>query len=171
MTKEHILREITGTPSVEDTFHLRYQVWSEQVELYPAVREIGIISDEHDAHAQHWAVFREGEELVASARMCIHRLQVDTPDEKAFREMELRSPVATINRLVVHKSVRGFGLPRQLDTCRINAARERGAKCIVATAAITRIEGLQKAGFELTPFTYEASYTSACIFRGMILIL
>jgi predicted GNAT family N-acyltransferase len=164
------LREITGTQSVEDTFRLRYEVWNEQEELFPDVRKAGIIRDDHDAHAQHWAIF-VGNEMVASARMCIHKLQTDTPDEMAFRKIDLPSPVATINRLVVHKSARGLGLSRQLDTCRINAAREHAAKCIVGTAVKARIEGLQRVGFELTPFTYKQSYSPTGIFYGMILIL
>jgi GNAT superfamily N-acetyltransferase len=164
------LREITGTSTVEDTFRFRYEVWSGQIELALEVQSTGIISDLHDVHARHWAVF-VGENMVASARMCIHEFQDETPDEKAFREIKLPSPIATINRLVVHKTARGFGLSRHLDACRINAARQQGANCMVGTASKERIDGLQRMGFRLTPFTFNHFYSPSCTFYGMILFL
>ena len=162
------LREITGTGAIEDTFRLRYEVWSGEAELLPEVRQKGNITDEHDCHARHWAVFLN-ERMVASARLCVHTTQEQAPE--AFETLILPSPIATISRLVVHKSARKRGLARQLDILRVTAARQENAKCVLVSAGRSRIEGLQSLGFQLTPLVHTASYCASIRFHGMVLIL
>src|SRR5258708_11425513 len=116
-----VLREITNTDWVAKTLRLRFEVWRQETKLRPHVLQQGLISDLHDEHARHWAVFC-GDEMVASARMCIHHSQADTPDAPAFSHICLPPPVATLNRLVVHSSARKIGLGSNLFQRRAEAA-------------------------------------------------
>jgi Acetyltransferase (GNAT) domain len=88
------VREITGTDLVPTTFRLRYEVWSAETKLLPSIQNKRLITDEHDAHAGHWAAF-EGNEIVAAARMCIHDEQEESPDAPAFSKIRLPAPVST----------------------------------------------------------------------------
>jgi predicted GNAT family N-acyltransferase len=151
------VREITGTKYVPLTFRLRYEVWSEVMHVKPEFRAQRLINDEHDEHAQHWAAF-DGDNVVASARMCIHEKQHDTPDAFIFCQTHLPAPVATINRLVVHRKWRGRGISQQFDACRIQAARNGNARCLLASASGTRIASLQRSGFKLTEYSGTSPY-------------
>lgn len=164
------LREITATESVPKTFRLRYEVWKVETTLLPSIQKQGLITDEHDAHARHWAVF-DGHKMLAAARMCIHEVQEESPDAPAFSKSRLPTPVATINRLVVVQSARKLGLAKQLDECRISAAKSDNAKCIVGTAAPVRIVGLKRLGFQLTGELFIQPYCPLLTMHGMVLML
>jgi len=164
------LREITGTSFVEDTFHLRYEVWDRETELVEAVRQLKVISDFHDVHARHWAVFR-GQQMVASARLCTHRLQSQVPFAEEIESLVLPGPIATMCRLVVHESARKLGLARHLDECRIRTAQDGTAKCVLVSAAPSRIAGLQSLGFRFTGLTHNAWYSTAISFHAAVLSL
>ena len=163
------IREITGTDHVPLAFPLRYEVWKDEADLTATVRTQKLITDEHDEHARHWAAFDDGE-MVASARMCIHRMQDETPDAATFKEIVLPSPIATINRLVVKKGWRHAGLARQFDLLRVEAAREGSAACVVGTAFDWRIASLHSCGFKLTQYQWTMPYMESLMGRGMILI-
>jgi GNAT superfamily N-acetyltransferase len=164
-----LVREITGTEFVPQTFTLRYEIWKDEATLKPEIHARGSITDEHDAHARHWAVLQAGR-IVAAARMCIHDLQEDTPDSPAFSHIRLRSPVATLNRLVVHRSARRHGLAALLDVCRIEAARRMGAECVVGTAIRARIPPLERLGFRrLLGSKWVISYAESLEFHAMVL--
>ena len=164
------VREITGTQYVPLTFHLRFQVWSDEAELTASVRAQALITDEHDEHARHWAAFVDCK-MVAAARMCIHELQEETPDAEAFKAMKLRVPIATINRLVVKRQWRKCGIARQFDTQRIEAAREGRAACVVGTAFDWRVASLQRYGFTPTEYRWTMPYLESLTARAMVLIL
>jgi len=164
------VREITGTDLVPTTFRLRYEVWSAETKLLPHIQKQGLIADAHEAHARHWAVL-DGGELMAAARMCIHEVQEESPDASTFSRIRLSTPVATINRLVVRPSVRNVGLAKQLDECRILAARDSGAKCVAVTAAPTRFDALQRLGFRLAGDWIQPSFCESPAMHGMLLML
>ena len=132
----------------QETFGLRFEVWSAETELKPAIMAQKVITDSHDNHARHWAAF-DGSSMIAAARMCLHDRQKDTPDAYAFREVRLPSPVATINRLVVHNSARRRGLGTTLCMCRIQAAKQDGGMCVVGSAVEPRISSFETLGFRL----------------------
>jgi GNAT superfamily N-acetyltransferase len=165
-----IVREITNTSWVPRTFGLRFEVWNAETSLLPQVREQEAITDEHDAHARHWAAFR-GDEMIASARMCVHRNQEDTPDAPAFSEVCLPVPVATVNRLVVHPSARNRGLGSNLHQYRIEAAIKDGARCVVGTFPGGRIASLERLGFRLTGQQWTPNHAEALIVHAMVLML
>jgi predicted GNAT family N-acyltransferase len=167
---DHHPTEITGSELVPRTFRFRYEIWSRGAELRADLHSQGLITDEHDLHARHWAVF-DGDKLVAAARMCVHDQQNDSPDFVAFSQVQLPIPVATINRLVVHPSARKLGLAYKLDHCRIEAAKKDGAKCVVGTAVQERIAPLQRLGFKLIGSQWVQPYAVSLLFHAMVLNL
>jgi GNAT superfamily N-acetyltransferase len=163
-----LLREITNTRWVARTFSLRFEVWNAETTLRPQVREQQLIADEHDARARHWAAFC-GDEVVAAARMCIHQNQAESPDAPAFSEICLPVPVATVNRLVVHPSLRNRGLGSKLCKFRIEAAKQDGAKCVVGTFTEERIASLEKFGFRLTGHRWTPNHAESLVAYAMVL--
>jgi hypothetical protein len=164
------LREITHTSCVFLSFRLRFDVWNSETELKSATTASSEIRDAHDDHARHWAVFRD-EEMVASARMCVHNRLADTPDYGALLGIELDAPVATLNRLVVHQGARRDGLATRLDECRISAALAVGARCIVGTVPEYRIPALKKLGFRMTGQRWIPEYAQSMFCYAMVLEL
>lgn len=164
----HNPTEITGSEFVPLTFRLRYEIWSREAELRADLHSQGLITDEHDLHARHWAVF-DGDKVLAAARMCVHDQQTDSPDFVAFSQVRLPTPVATINRLVVHPSARKLGLAYKLDHCRIEAAKQDGAKCVIGTAVQERIAPLQRLGFQLIGSHWVQPYAVSLLFHAMVL--
>ena len=165
------IREITDSCHVALTFRLRYDVWCEIAVVKSEFRELRVISDKHDEHARHWAAF-DGDDIVASARMCVHDVQADCPDAEIFCHEQLPTPVGTINRLVVQEKWRNLGIASQLDGRRIQAARDDRAKCLVVSTSGRRLEALQNCGFRLSdcygPCSFAPSLTPR---RGLILML
>jgi GNAT superfamily N-acetyltransferase len=164
------LREITDTPHVPETFRLRYEVWDSEALLRPQVKAARLITDEHDAHARHWAVFHDGV-MHAAARMCIHDVQAATPDAAAFLKETLSAPIATLNRLIVHPRFRNLGAAAALDDCRISAARRDGAKCVVGTFPASRIASLERLGFRLTGQLWTPNHAETFVAHAMVLEL
>ena len=167
---EFRVEEITGTDLVPTTFRLRYDVWSAETPLLPHVLKHQLITDEHDAHARHWAAF-EGNKMVAAARLCIHDAQEESPDAPAFLHIRFPTPIATINRLVVMPAARKRGLALQFDELRLSAAKSAGAKCVVGTAAPVRISALKSLGFHLTGGLWIQPYCESLAMHGMVLML
>jgi len=163
------LREITNTDWVVKTFNLRFEVWNAETTLRSQVRAKGLITDDHDTHARHWAAFC-GDEVVAAARMCIHQRQQESPDAPAFSDICLPVPVATVNRLVVDSSVRNRGLGSKLCHFRIEAAKQDGAKCVVGTFTDERIASLEKFGFRLTGQRWTPNHAESLIAHAMVLM-
>jgi GNAT superfamily N-acetyltransferase len=163
------VHEITGTYHVHATFRLRFEVWNAETPLRAHIRQIGLITDEHDVHARHWAAFIDSR-MVAAARMCIHGTQVDTPDGPAFDGMSLPPPVATLNRLIVHSSARGRGVASTLDETRIAAARAGGANCVVGTFPPSRIATLERNGFRSLGQPWIPHYAESFVSQAMVMI-
>ncbi len=108
-------------------------------------------TDDHDGHAAHW-VLREGESIVAAARLCIHAAQGELPDQVSLEGIKLgiAPPVASLNRLVVSPGYRGVHLSLVFDRARLQYAREQGAKSAVALTHLPgRLRDLKSAGFEV----------------------
>jgi predicted GNAT family N-acyltransferase len=133
---------------------------------------MGAISDEHEAHSRHWAAFSPEGNLVAAARLCIHEKQQDVPEGYCYSDLDLQSPVASLNRLVVEKSARNRGIAQKLDLHRIKAAQNAGAACIVAAPTSgMRIQALEKVGFLVTSSRCKCSYKTDFWLAVMILDL
>ena len=166
------VEEITGTDIVPLTYELRYRVWSKETQLLDSFEKKGVICDEHESHSRHWAAFSPEGSLVASARLCIHATQQHLPDEYCYTELDLPTPLASINRLVVEKCARNRGLAKELDLQRIEAAKTAGAACIVAASSSgDRSRALQKLGFLPKDFKCKSHYLESFWLSVMVLDL
>lgn len=145
---EFHVEEITGTDIVPLTYALRYRVWSKETQLLDSFEQKGIICDEHESHSRHWGAFSPDGSLVAAARLCIHDARTALPDEYCYTELDLPTPFASINRLVVSQCARNRGIAKELDLKRIEAAKKAGAASIVvASTSDSRTRALQNLGF------------------------
>jgi hypothetical protein len=92
---------LTGSSLVE-SFRLRFVVWKDECTLVPQVWNDQELRDEHDEHAVHYGIF-DDDVLVASSRCCIHEHVADLPDSQVYEQLNVASPIATMNRLVVRR--------------------------------------------------------------------
>jgi predicted GNAT family N-acyltransferase len=170
--EEFRVEEITGTEWVPLTYELRYRVWSREVQLPESFRRKGLIRDEHEDHARHWAVLSDAGILVASARLCVHESERDIPEADCYTQLQVPHPVASINRLVVEQSARKRNLAQALDLQRIEAAKGAGAACIVvAPTDDRRVRALGKVGFSLTSSKCKSIYLDDLWLPVMVLNL
>ena len=135
--------------TLERIFELREAVWRNEPDLVDAHRlEASMLRDDHDAHGLHWIIKTEGS-IVAAARICIHHDDRELPFQNGFHHLvaDLPGPIGSLNRLVVHPSMRRQGLSRVLTDVRVEAARSRGARSIIVEAVPNRIRPLQDLGF------------------------
>jgi len=90
------------TPTLEAIYRLRAAVWRETGDVAQAAFADGRWSDEHDAASTHW-VIRDGEELVAAARLSVHERLADVPEaeEYAAAGVRLDGRIAAPARVVV----------------------------------------------------------------------
>lgn len=143
------IRQLETAQEIVSSQELRFRVWSEQEGVDLKDNKSGRIADDLDATAYHWGVFDDGK-LVASARLTIHSNLLDVPNGDLFDGLPLIKPIASMNRLVVSKPLRGNGLAKKLDDLRISHAKTVGARTIVITAAKnnqSRIEAISKLRF------------------------
>jgi GNAT superfamily N-acetyltransferase len=141
------LCQLAAPADIQAAQRLRYDVWqSEGVAIHHPER--AIIADGHDDHATHWGVF-DGDSLVGAARLCLHSDLREAPDGEMFINRGLRSPVASMNRLVVLRSHRGLGIGSQLDEVRIQKAKKWDVPTIITTPVnvAARRQALEKHGF------------------------
>lgn len=144
-------RQLTTSEEICAAQRLRYDVWqSEGVTMHDLAR--GVIADHHDDHAMHWGVFA-GDQLVAAARLCLHDRLSDAPDAEMFSSISIPAPIASLNRLIVHKSYRGRGLSDVLDRVRVQRANELHARAVIAAPVnvASRKESLRAQGFQFLP--------------------
>jgi hypothetical protein len=114
-------------------------------QLFPAG-----MSDEFDHTAMHWGIFNPARELIACARMSVHREVSELPDRYLFSDiwdLELPAPIASMNRLSVATSYRGNGIAAQMDEIRLAKAIRIGCRCICGTAHGNRSRKLSEDGF------------------------
>jgi len=115
--------------------------------------------DHHDCHAFHWGVFNHEDRLIASARLCIHDSIEDFPDYSPRNSFDCKffSPIAMMNRLVVHPAYQNRGAAKLLDTVRINKAIERGCSDIVVEVPFYRKLQLEELGFSFVGKTVDVT--------------
>ena len=130
---------------------LRASVWNAQTELklFP---DDGC-HDSHDAHALHWAIVDQQDQLIASARLCVHTKCSDFPDSEdlvhLIHSLSVTSPIGMMNRLAVHPAHQGQGLARKLDIVRLNKAIEVGCHSIMLEVPSYRRHAIEALDFEL----------------------
>lgn len=153
--------ELTTEADIRAAQELRYKVW----QLEGAVieqPELGIITDKHDDHAIHWGAFDEGR-LIGSARLCLHENLTDAPDGELFSHIDLPTPIASMNRMVVLNTHRGIGIGTKFDDVRLCKARSLGAAAIIATPIVQlpRKHSFIRRGFHFLPGVFLGNLTYA----------
>jgi GNAT superfamily N-acetyltransferase len=135
--------------TLEQIFEFRESIWRNEPTIIDAHKlDASSLRDGHDAHGLHWIITVK-QSIVAAARLCIHHSARDLPYFDGFHHLrvDIPGPFASLNRLVVHPSMRRRGLSRALTNVRIDAARSKGAKTIIVEAAPDRVPGLREFGF------------------------
>lgn len=137
--------------TLERVFDLRRKIWLNEPSLVDT-RKVDIEAvmrrDAHDDHGFHWIILSQ-ERMVAAARLCIHKDAREVPYYEEFRHLAggIEAPIASMNALVVVPEMRRHGLTAPLTEVRIAAAREQGARSVMAIAAPNRVETLREFGF------------------------
>jgi predicted GNAT family N-acyltransferase len=135
---------------LKDVFRLRAFVWRQLSEHPQFCSEDW--TDEFDASALHWVALVDGR-LAAAARMSVHDRLEGIPDFQFFAglNLSLASPIASINRLVVHPDFRGMRLSHELDTQRLGAARKMNCRTMTVLesklSGMERLRALERLGF------------------------
>lgn len=127
---------------------LRIEAW--ETETARAAEQAAWV-DEFDRVAWHWVVFQNGSP-VAAARLTLHCKVADAPDSESYAGVFCappETPIASLNRLVVHPSARGSGLSLRLDLIRLTAAEKLGARVAILSTASgpRRVAQLVSLGF------------------------
>jgi GNAT superfamily N-acetyltransferase len=152
-----VARKTTDPSILERIYELRVTSWRARGN---ATDSSSRWTDAYDPDAQHWAILA-GERPIAAARLTILTQLCDVPDAYIYGDVlpALPSPIGSINRCVVHPEFKNRGLSRILDEVRITAARQLGAKCVVASVSQERrARSLETAGFKFVgsglPYTH-----------------
>ena len=133
---------VTDAGTLEAIYRLRAAVWRETGDIAQAAFGDGRWSDEHDPASTHWAV-RDGDELVAAARLSVHERLADVPEaeEYAAAGLRLEGRIAAPARVVVAASARRHGLAAQLLDAQDEAGRAAGCTFAVrqSSPAMSRL--------------------------------
>jgi len=150
MTTDLKLVEVQEDPSLmREIMALRVVAWRSYIKVDPKVQEW---TDQFDATARHWAIL-DGQTVAASARLSIHDRLSEVPDNEVYEPLLatlVRSPIGSMNRLVVHPGYRGRQLSDQLDEVRMSAAESSGCACLIGHthAGDKRVTQLKAKGFQ-----------------------
>ncbi len=152
VTEKLDLREIKYSDHREAILKLREEVWRE--EDFPLKDQIFIsgFEDEYDQQGWHWAVFDHQNRLLASARLSVHHSLESLPDFHMLAQyppVEIKDPMASLNRLVVSNEARGKGISYELDKIRMDKARDLACTSICVTSHGNRFFKLMNDGFEV----------------------
>jgi len=139
-----IIERVTDSATLRAVFQLRFRAWTHDG---VQVGRGGEWRDPHDDHAMHW-VIQEGSELVAAARLCVHRDPLTLPDSADLGGLgHVAVPLASLNRTVVHPDFRGHGYATLLLAARLETARQIGCRSVVAVTAPARVQTFVRLGF------------------------
>ena len=140
--------QVTDPPTLEAIYRLRATVWHETGDVAQAAFADGRWSDEHDPAALHW-VIRDGEALVAAARLSVHERLADVPEaeEYAAAGLRLEGRIAAPARVVVAAAARRHGLAGQLLDAQDAAARAAGCAYAVRQSSPAMSRLLERRGW------------------------
>lgn len=138
----------SDVPTLEAIYRLRAEVWRETGDVSQAAFADGSWSDAHDATSLHWVV-RDGDALVAAARLSIHECLGDVPEAEEYAAVGLRHDgrIAAPARVVVASAARRHGLAGQLLDAQDAAARAAGCTFSVRQASPSMARLLTRRGW------------------------
>jgi GNAT superfamily N-acetyltransferase len=137
---------------IEEIGRFRIKAWRNENGVDPLFFSKDAWIDSLDQNARHW-IITKNRIIVAAARLSFHEYVEEVPYADFLHEEHLpifsKSPIASINRLVVDPLYRGRGFSKILDNERIKAASQHGSKVIIAFPQLSRLNSLEKLGFSL----------------------
>ena len=95
----------------------------------------------------HHFVLRDGNRIIAAARLNLLNHLADLPIDLASITLPLERPFAYWSRLVVHPDWRGERIAYAMDAVRFEASWKEGAAFILACAVQDRVTRLERKGF------------------------
>lgn len=139
----------SDAPTLEAIYRLRAAVWRETGDIAQAAFADGRWSDEHDPASLHWIV-RDGDELVAAARLSVHERLADVPEAEEYAAvgLELEGRIAAPARVVVAAVARRHGLAWQLLDAQDAAARADGCAFAVRQSSPAMSRLLRRRGWQ-----------------------
>lgn len=148
MAPPFIVERVESVDDPAAIYRLRVAAWRSRTDYFPDIAEW---QDAHDATACHRAI-RDGEQIVAAARLTIHDRLADAPSAEIYEGVlppDLAGPIAAMTRLVVARSHGGQGLSRLLDLARVDHARASGCRHVVGEtfAGLPRLKAVAELGF------------------------
>lgn len=146
---DYALIKVNYPEYIEDIGRLRYLAWKDVEGINRDFFSKGYWIDEWDKTSLIW-IIKFNKIIIASARLSIHHNIESIPWNDCIpseaREL-LITPLASMNRLIVHPDFRKRGLSRPLDLVRIHTAKEKKMKTIIAEPTTARISTIQRYGF------------------------
>ncbi|MFC3561814.1 GNAT family N-acetyltransferase [Pedobacter jamesrossensis] len=146
-----IIKEVNFSYHKKEILELRKAVW-EQNNPHPAKEDlITCFYDEYDEYAFHWAAFDEKNNIVASARLSKHNSLDSLSGHKLNDDADVANidfPIASLSRLVIHKSFHGRGLCERLDKERIVKAEQLKCNSVCIITYGQRTKKIMDDGFE-----------------------
>lgn len=146
-----IIKEIIFSYHKNEILKLRKTVW-EQNNPHPAQQ--GLVTrfyDEQDDYAFHWAAFDQDNNIVASARLSRHNNLRSLTGHRLKNDTELAEisfPIASLSRLVIHKSFRRQGLTERFDKERMAKAEQLECNSVCIVTYGQRTKKVMDDGFE-----------------------
>lgn len=134
---------------IEEIGRLRYLAWKDVEGINKDFFSKGYWIDEYDKTSFIWGI-KFNEIIIASARLSIHHTIESIPWCNSIPSgvLELlKTPLGSMNRLIVHPDFRKRGLSKPLDMIRINTAKEKKLKAIIAETVNSRSSAIEKYGF------------------------
>jgi GNAT superfamily N-acetyltransferase len=135
---------------MEEIGRFRIKAWRNENGVDPLFFSKDAWVDSLDLHARHW-IITKNRIIVAAARMSFHDCLDDVPYARFLQEehwpLFSKSPIASINRLVVDPRYRGRGFSKILDNERIKTAAKHGSKTMIAFPQLSRLNSLKNLGF------------------------
>ncbi len=166
-----VIKEAVLTPAVlEEIGRLRYDVWASEGAINTAQFPHGVWIDEVDHVARHWVAVTSSGVIVGSARLVQHStIEAEDRDMALWRKIGrvLTPPIADLGRLVVRHDARCKGVASALNSMRVAAARDAGARVAITTASATNARLLSRIGFVDIGVTISFDDRPGVVFHAM----
>lgn len=147
---DYALIKVNYPEYIEEIGRLRYLAWKDVEGINREFFSKGYWIDEWDKTSLIW-IIKFNKIIIASARLSIHHDIESIPWNDCIpseaRKL-LITPLASMNRLIVHPNFRKRGLSQALDMARINTAKEKKLKAIIAEPTNSRVAAIEKYGFK-----------------------
>ncbi|KAL0491286.1 hypothetical protein AKO1_002384 [Acrasis kona] len=153
--KKHDIVEVSSSDksTLKEIGQFRIEIWRKEGGVAEELFGDGVWLDDMDAIARHWIIRDDDQSIVAVSRLTVHETLHDNPDGYLWEKENkvLPEPVANISKLAVHEKMRGRGIASELNSLRIQKAKEMGCKSMIVTASTANARLLiSKHGFKDT---------------------